>query len=177
MVGRQPQAGTRAGNHHRHTHRRETSAPQRRPKTTHKLQTAQHAYTSYKQQSAYQGAAHALDQDTTHASLHSMVFCAFAIVLLHLVSCTRHQGGPNRQAKRVPDRGHSRNLPRVYREFCCMRCHSLCAICCTHYSDSNTYFSSLMLTHCILPASHISPAQASQPARTLLVHSKKFIAT
>ena len=35
VVGRQAQAGTRAGNHQRHTHRRETSAHQRRQTTPH----------------------------------------------------------------------------------------------------------------------------------------------
>ena len=107
MTGRQSccyketKVGTRAGSHRRYTHRRETSAHQRRPPTPHMPQTAHYPYTSCTRQPADQGAAHASDQDTTHASLR----------------CTRHRDGTNRQGKHGPYRGQSRNPPdRTYNE-------------------------------------------------------------
>ena len=50
VVGRQTHARARSGNHQRHTHKQEASAYHRSPITPHKLQTAQHAYTSYERQ-------------------------------------------------------------------------------------------------------------------------------
>ena len=58
IVGRQTGAGTRVGNQQRHTHRRVTSAHQRRPTTPNngkQLNTP----TSYNRQPACQGAEHA----------------------------------------------------------------------------------------------------------------------
>ena len=78
VVGRQTQAGTRAGNRQRHTHYRVSPIHQRRLTTQlHMPQTAHYPYISYKQQPADHGtagpwsasdacaAAPASEQDTT----------------------------------------------------------------------------------------------------------------
>ena len=60
-LGMRKQAGTRAGNHQRHTHDKlqHTNAGQQR-------------YTSHKWQSFNQAAVHASNQDTTHTSHHTL---------------------------------------------------------------------------------------------------------
>ena len=81
VVGRQTQAGHRAGNHQTHTHRRVTSAPKRRPTTPHngdQLNTPTHATTINPPTRALY-----MYQDRTITPLHN----------------TGHKGGARRQAK------------------------------------------------------------------------------
>ena len=64
-------------------------SPPAQSNNTTQRQTAQHAF---------KGAAHASNQDTTHASLHSIC----------------QQGGTNRHAQHGPGRGQSRNRPQAH---------------------------------------------------------------
>ena len=83
VVGRQEQAGTRAGHQQRHTHRRVTSAHQRRPTTLHNDNQLNKGTTckvtnpcstrlrELQPATRLPGASPALAQETTHAALHN----------------------------------------------------------------------------------------------------------